>query len=56
MRQMKDLAIVCNIGHFDSEIQVEALKKYKWTEVKPQVHEIRFRAAGESFSWQKAGW
>ena len=42
MRQMKDLAIVCNIGHFDSEIQVEALKKYKWTEVKPQVHEIRF--------------
>ena len=42
MRQMKDLAIVCNIGHFDSEIQVEAVKKYKWVEIKPQVHEIAF--------------
>ena len=42
MRQMKDLAIVCNIGHFDSEIQVEKIQKYKWTEVKPQVHEITF--------------
>ena len=40
MRQMRDRAIVCNIGHFDNEIQVEALKNYKWTEVKPQVHEI----------------
>jgi adenosylhomocysteinase len=37
---MKDRAILCNIGHFDNEIQVEALKNYKWTEVKPQVHEI----------------
>ena len=42
MRQMKDLAIVCNIGHFDSEIQVEKLRKYKWHEVKPQVHRIEF--------------
>ena len=42
MRQMKDLAIVCNIGHFDSEIQVEKLKKYKWDEIKPQVHKITF--------------
>ena len=40
MRNMKDRAILCNIGHFDNEIQVEALKNYKWTEVKPQVHEI----------------
>ncbi len=40
MRQMKDRAILCNIGHFDNEIQVEALKNYKWTEIKPQVHEI----------------
>ena len=40
MREMKDRAILCNIGHFDNEIQVEALKNYKWTEVKPQVHEI----------------
>ena len=39
-RLMKDKAILCNIGHFDNEIQVEALKNYKWTEVKPQVHEI----------------
>ena len=42
MRQMKDRAIVCNIGHFDSEIQVAALKNYKWTNVKPQVDEIEF--------------
>jgi len=42
MRQMKDLAIVCNIGHFDSEIQVEKMKKYKWDEIKPQVHKITF--------------
>ena len=40
MREMKDRAILCNIGHFDNEIQVEALKNYRWTEVKPQVHEI----------------
>ncbi|MDA0824161.1 MAG: adenosylhomocysteinase [Proteobacteria bacterium] len=38
MKKMKNLAIVCNIGHFDSEIQIEALKKYKWQEIKPQVH------------------
>ena len=42
MRKMKDRAILCNIGHFDNEIQVEALKNYKWTEIKPQVHEIEF--------------
>ena len=40
MRNMKDRAILCNIGHFDNEIQVEALKNYKWDEIKPQVHEI----------------
>jgi len=40
MRSMKDRAILCNIGHFDNEIQVEALKNYKWTEVKPEVDEI----------------
>jgi len=40
MRNMKDKAILCNIGHFDNEIQVEALRNYKWSEVKPQVHEI----------------
>ena len=42
MREMKDRAILCNIGHFDNEIQVDALKNYKWTEIKPQVHEIEF--------------
>ncbi len=40
MRKMKDMAIVCNIGHFDSEIQVEKMKKYKWTNIKPQVDKI----------------
>jgi adenosylhomocysteinase len=40
VRKMKDRAILCNIGHFDNEIQVDALKNYKWTEIKPQVHEI----------------
>ncbi len=42
MRQMKDRAIVCNIGHFDSEIQIAALSNYKWEEVKPQVDEVVF--------------
>jgi adenosylhomocysteinase len=42
MRRMKDMAIVCNIGHFDSEIQVERLKKYKWTNIKPQVDKVTF--------------
>jgi len=40
VRKMKDRSILCNIGHFDNEIQVEALRNYKWTEIKPQVHEI----------------
>ena len=42
MRAMKDRAIVCNIGHFDSEIQIGALRNYKWENVKPQVDEILF--------------
>jgi adenosylhomocysteinase len=42
MRQMKDRAIVCNIGHFDSEIQIGALRNYPWEEVKPQVDEVVF--------------
>jgi adenosylhomocysteinase len=42
MRAMKDRAIVCNIGHFDSEIQIEALRNLKWEEVKPQVDEVIF--------------
>jgi adenosylhomocysteinase len=42
MRKMKDRAIVCNIGHFDSEIQVAGLRNMKWVNVKPQVDEIEF--------------
>lgn len=42
MRSMKDRAIVCNIGHFDSEIQIAALANYKWKEIKPQVDEVEF--------------
>ncbi|MBY0521122.1 MAG: adenosylhomocysteinase, partial [Sphingomonas sp.] len=42
MAAMKNMAIVCNIGHFDSEIQISALSNYKWTEVKPQVDLVEF--------------
>ena len=42
MRGMKDMAIVCNIGHFDNEIQVEALRNFEWTNIKPQVDMITF--------------
>ena len=42
MREMKDRAIVCNIGHFDSEIQIESLRNYHWQNVKPQVDEVEF--------------
>jgi adenosylhomocysteinase len=42
MSKMKDQAIVCNIGHFDNEIQVDGLKKFKWHNVKPQVDEVEF--------------
>ena len=42
MREMKDRAIVCNIGHFDNEIQIESLQNYKWEEIKPQVDQVTF--------------
>jgi adenosylhomocysteinase len=42
MREMKHRAVVCNIGHFDSEIQVAALRNYRWHNIKPQVDEIEF--------------
>jgi adenosylhomocysteinase len=42
MRQMKNMAIVCNIGHFDSEIQVDSLGKCRWVEIKPQVDRVTF--------------
>ncbi len=47
MAAMKDQAIVCNIGHFDNEIDVESLEKYKWEEIKPQVDHIIFPAKGK---------
>jgi len=50
MRMMKDRAILCNIGHFDNEIQVDALKNYRWTEIKPQVHEIELPSKKELFT------
>ena len=42
MRSMKDRSIVCNIGHFDSEIQIESLRNFRWNNIKPQVDEIEF--------------
>jgi adenosylhomocysteinase len=42
MRGMKNNAIVCNIGHFDSEIQIQGLRNFKWDEIKPQVHHVEF--------------
>ena len=42
MREMKHRAIICNIGHFDSEIQIEALRNHKWDNIKPQVDEVEF--------------
>jgi adenosylhomocysteinase len=42
MRAMKDRAVVCNIGHFDSEIQIEGSRNFKWTNIKPQVDEVEF--------------
>ncbi|MEE8275935.1 MAG: adenosylhomocysteinase [Alphaproteobacteria bacterium] len=42
MRAMKDRAIVCNIGHFDSEVEISALRNYRWHNVKPQVDEVEF--------------
>ena len=47
MAGMKNMAIVCNIGHFDSEIQISALSNYKWTEVKPQVDLVEFPPEGD---------
>ena len=56
MRKMKDRAILCNIGHFDNEIEVEALKNYKWTEIKPQVHEIELPSKKELYYLLRVDW
>ena len=49
MREMKDRSIVCNIGHFDSEIQIESLKNFKWNNIKPQVDEIEFPSGKKNY-------
>jgi len=56
MRHMKHRAIVCNIGHFDSEIQIEALRNYRWENVKPQVDEVVFRTANVWSFYLRAVW
>jgi adenosylhomocysteinase len=48
MAAMKDQAIVCNIGHFDNEIDVASLEKLKWEEIKPQVDHVIFPAKGKN--------
>ena len=55
MREMKDRSIVCNIGHFDSEIQIESLKNFKWNNIKPQVDEIEFQVGKKLLFLQKVG-
>ena len=42
MEQMKDLAIICNIGHFDCEIDIDAIQSCQWDEIKPQVDQVTF--------------
>jgi adenosylhomocysteinase len=56
MRGMKHNAIVCNIGHFDSEIQISGLKNFKWDEIKPQVTTWSSPTARRSSCCPKAGW
>jgi adenosylhomocysteinase len=56
MRHMKDRAIVCNIGHFDREIQIEALRNYPWEEVKPQVDEVVFPDGKRLRGWPRGAW
>jgi adenosylhomocysteinase len=56
MAKMKDQAIVCNIGHFDNEIEVAALEQYQWEEIKPQVDHIIFPDGNASSCWPRVGW
>ncbi len=53
MAKMKDQAIVCNIGHFDNEIDVASLEQYEWDEIKPQVDHVTFPNGKKSFYWPK---
>jgi adenosylhomocysteinase len=54
MKKMKNQAIVCNIGHFDNEIDVASLEQYRWEEIKPQVDHVIFRTASASSFWRRA--
>ena len=56
MRAMKDRAIVCNIGHFDSEIQIQATRNFKWHNIKPQVDKSNLLTASVSSCSPKAAW
>jgi adenosylhomocysteinase len=56
MRAMKNMAIVSNIGHFDSEIQIGALQNMKWTEIKPQVDEVEFPDGKKIIVLPRAAW
>ena len=56
MRHMKDRAIVCHIGHFDSEIQIDALRNCPWEEVKPQVDEVVFPDGKRLMVLAREGW
>jgi len=56
MKKMKNQAIVCNIGHFDNEIDVASLKQYTWDNIKPQVDHIIFPMASALSCWLKVVW
>ena len=56
MVKMKDQAIVCNIGHFDNEIDVASIEGYPWEEIKPQVDHITLPSATASSCWPRAAW
>jgi adenosylhomocysteinase len=56
MLKMKDQAIVCNIGHFDNEIDVASLEKYEWDEIKPQVDHVIFPSGRASSCWPRVVW
>jgi adenosylhomocysteinase len=56
MAKMKDQAIVCNIGHFDNEIDVASIEKYKWDEIKPQVDHVIFPDGNASSCSPRGAW
>jgi adenosylhomocysteinase len=53
---MKDHAILCNIGHFDTEIETAALRAYEWTNIKPQVDLVHLPNGRTSSCWPRGGW